>query len=784
MRFSFRRKPEPRWIDTPDFAWVPDEPFDLTPSNDRAPSNDSEPPSRKPAEAQKTEPAASEPPKPEAPEPAACRPTAYGPNAFAPAAFRAPFVERRTHQADAQPFGKRRATDKPAAQPDMPASDMSVPDLGDLSEAGRLGGFAPAEESFSAERETPPAEPAAAEMPHAPAPSAEYEAEQPQDTDSEEPRDGETEDEYEPEERSPLMAALHGHSLLLARLLIGLAQGFGLFVLIRSRDAGVMPGADPYLFSGLALATLLAPLVLIEGLGEISAILLLAWTGVVAAGLTGLGLYHHWRIQGHDLGHPGFALIILCGLILFIAQAMMRTWLNERGHKRAYRIAFEAGWTLAARLAVWIAITGTAWAFLGTGGTLINWLRPQGVDIGIDPAIITMPLVGVISAFALHVTADRSMLMRRARTLLMSLATVSLPLMVGVGVSLLVANFTRSPVPAPLLMACAVLLVIAINASYRGYGARSRFQRWPEFAAAFVILALTAVAAAGLSARVGQYGWTALRVYACATVIVLTCYGILYGGAALISIGGGRWMQRLEPANFMMAFALIAGCIALATPLADPVQIAANAQAARLKDGLVEPAAFDFGWLRGQGLRFGHVALEEMTGGPLTGFSPEVARDAAITLSTAPDSAAPTPTEIGANITVRTPGARLPNALLAQDWTAQKDSVPPCLTVAALSCDAWFMDLDGDGRNEILLVYGNDAHWWASVMKPFGDQWRAVATLTSPPCGGSLSAMRAGEMAPTDPLPGWRDLWVAGERLRLKPTDGPGADCSTLDFRQ
>ena len=53
------------------------------------------------------------------------------------------------------------------------------------------------------------------------------------------------------------------------------------------------------------------------------------------------------------------------------------------------------------------------------------------------------------------------------------------------------------------------------------------------------------------------------RIYGCAVTIALTCYGILYGGAALISAQGGRWMQQVEPANFAMAFTLILGCAAL-----------------------------------------------------------------------------------------------------------------------------------------------------------------------------------------------------------------------------
>ena len=57
--------------------------------------------------------------------------------------------------------------------------------------------------------------------------------------------------------------------------------------------------------------------------------------------------------------------------------------------------------------------------------------------------------------------------------------------------------------------------------------------------------------------------------------------------------------------------------------------------------------------------------------------------------------------------------ARLPAALLARDWS-QCAGVPPCLTKPAMACDAFFPDLDGDGRDEILLAYGNDARWWAA----------------------------------------------------------------------
>ncbi len=707
MRFSFHRKQEPRWIDAPDFAWVPDQPFDFVPSNDARPE---------PVAPEKKEPTASD-------------------NA------------RREPQAAS-------ASETPDDKPDDSA--LQAPDLD----------IAPGEDWPFAAPSTPP---------HVDAPAPDLKPE---------PAASVLPDEAPlrlHEESVPVAGTKH--SLLLPRLAIGLAQGLGLYLLLKSRGAGMFPGQDPYLFSALALAGLFAPLVALEGLGDIALALLLPWTGAVAFGLAGLGIYHHWRLTGQagESGYPGLALIMLCAITLFVAQALMRTWLCPRGHKRAYRAAFAAGWSLAARALVWMTITAIAWAFLGMCHSLMNALRPHGITTPFDPALVTLPLVGAISAVALHTTAGRSLLMRRIRSLLTALAGTMLPLMVGVGVALALAHIFRAPVPAAMLLGAAALLVIGINANRRGYTTPKRLRHWPELAAAFLILALTALAAAALYARVEQYGFTTLRVYAGALTALLACYGILYGGAALVCVGGGSWMRQVEPANFAMALVVIAGALALASPLGDPARLASLNQLHRLQSGQVSPGQFDFGWLRGQGLRFGHDALRIMTGGPRTGFGMEAARDAAITLSTAPDLPAATPTEIGANIAVRTPDARLPSSLLAQDW-AGVDHAPPCLTTAAVACDAWFMDLDGDGQDEILLVWGNNNHWWASAMKQQGGQWRAAANLASPPCRGSLAAMRAGDMHTTPALYDWRDLWVAGTRLRLKPTNNSLPDCGALNF--
>jgi hypothetical protein len=247
---------------------------------------------------------------------------------------------------------------------------------------------------------------------------------------------------------------------------------------------------------------------------------------------------------------------------------------------RGYRALFVSTWSLAARLTVWAAVAATLSAFLAALTILVGWPRFAGLHIAFAPALLIMPLMGLGGALAMHRTAGHASLMRRARGLLLAVATAMLPLMVGVGLVFLAADVLRWRVPAAMLLAGALFLVIGINASYRGQGARGRARRWLEFAAALLVAVLTALAAVALAARIGQHGWTAPRVYAAAATLVLAGYGVLYGGAAFASIAGGRWMERIEPANSIMAAVVIAAAAALIT-LTDPARIAPEGRAAQ-----------------------------------------------------------------------------------------------------------------------------------------------------------------------------------------------------------
>jgi hypothetical protein len=139
------------------------------------------------------------------------------------------------------------------------------------------------------------------------------------------------------------------------------------------------------------------------------------------------------------------------------------------------------------------------------------------------------------------------------------------------------------------------------------------WRRRLELAGALLLLPLALCAAIALPARIAQLGYTAPRVIAMACVLMLSAYAVSYACAALISLSGGRWMERIEHINLAMAFVALSLVAALASPLADPVRLAVASQNWRIMQAKVAPEAFDFTYLRNGGLRFGHDVLTQLS---------------------------------------------------------------------------------------------------------------------------------------------------------------------------
>ena len=532
--------------------------------------------------------------------------------------------------------------------------------------------------------------------------------------------------------------------LFLPRMLVGLIQGAWLTLLFTAR-----PEMDPFVFSAALMVSLFAPLLLLSGMGRARVAPLLLWTIFAGVGLAGAGYYHHWRTLTSDSGHPGFALIGLTALFLFIGQALVEARAGD------YAAHYRSAWRLAIRVFICAAITALVWAAAGAG---TGWMRAHYPTLPYDVFII--PIVALGTALAAQLTGDRVLgVLQTGTVFVFSIALVPMLLLTMAVVGLGAANIWQPSLAVSLSLGFGVIL--CINASYGdGTSMRPYWRRRSEFAGALVLLPLALIAGMALAVRVAQHGWTDSRIFAAAAVLMLAGYALAYAGSALISLGGGGWMQRIEGCNLAMAFAGLMLVGVLASPIADPVRLAVDAQRFRLDQHRVTADAFDYVWLRDHGLRFGREALNRMAASK---DQPLVARGAFVALNAPPAGLRPAPTEIGANI--HTYSGKLPAALLKHDWSTTPGA-PPCLTNASLTCDGFFADIDGDGRDEIILAYGSDANWWASVMKQDSAAgWRVAGTLAAPSCPGGLTALRAGQFALVQPNNNWRDLVVGGVRV-------------------
>jgi hypothetical protein len=545
------------------------------------------------------------------------------------------------------------------------------------------------------------------------------------------------------------------------RIAIGAAQGLLFFALVHTRALNQWPGGDPWLFTALVLVGPFVPLLLLEGIGVIAPRRLLPFAGIAAGALAGLGWYHHWRLDGAEHNPSALWLLGLCALALVIVQAALHA--RERGDswRVPYADLFTASWTLAARLFFWALLT-----LAGAGLLTLAHLPVLEGDAR------ALALLALVSALAFQ--AARPRIVEAIRLALVAAAILLLPMACAMALVFISIAFAQGAVTLAWLLPVLGALTLAISASH-GDGAalvRSPWRGGFEVFGSILALVLAIIALLALDTRVAALGWTSARVCAAIAVAFFLAYGAGYTAAAIVALWRDGTMRLLEKVNVVMGGALLVTAIALASPLADPLRLASEAQVARLELGHADVGGFDFGNLQRDGARFGAAALSRLAGS----LYPDISRAAAA--ARGPDAAPLPAREVGPNITLRTPGAQLPATLLARDWSPVL-GVPGCLSTPRESCDAWFRDLNGDGRQEILLASGGETRWWVAVMQADeAGRWSLAGRLASG-CGATLTNLRAdlraGRFDTLSALPGWNELSIAGNKVAAGV---PEAGCS------
>jgi len=580
--------------------------------------------------------------------------------------------------------------------------------------------------------------------------------------------------------------------LALARLAAGALQGLALYLLYRWADDKVWPATDPHWLAPLALVFLFVPLLFVQGAGTLRLRTLVPWLVGVTALLAALGWYNVWRswpAPGGGLTVTDdamtFGLLSATFVGLFIAQALVLAGDAERRFIAPYPAYFESATKLAVQFAATVAFVLVFWGVLWLGAVLFNLIKLDFLETLIEKDWFAIPATTLAAAAAIHVTDVRARLWTGIRTVALTLLSWLLPLM-----TLIAAGFTASLLftglaplwatrsAAGLLLSAAGVVVILLNTAFQDGSPehnRARIFRYAEFVAGLVLVPLVTLAAYAVWLRVAQYGWTVERVVTAATILIALCYTTGYAAAALLSLSGGAWMRLVAPVNVATAFAVIAVLLALFTPLGDPARLSVASQVARLKAGSVSAKAFDYGYLKSQGGRYGHdalVAISTADFGAATTVVHDQAKTALIDTILPPATIKlAKPADLVANVAVYPKGAKLPDTFVKQDWHAENfvpgAYVSDCLRLADAKCDAILLDLDGDGRNEIFITDNIGQGGIAELYREDANgHWTRAGQTIIPTCAKVADGLRNGQFTLAAPL--YRDVALGEVVLQVE----------------
>lgn len=579
-------------------------------------------------------------------------------------------------------------------------------------------------------------------------------------------------------------ASLGGaRGLAAVRLGIGLIQGLLLYGLYRSAtpsDALTWPATNPPLFAALVLTCAFAPVMLLAGVGRLSAKGLAIW-GMVAAVVLALLGWHDAAQQASDHFRPPylrFPVVAFSAAALFIAHHLIVPAAASRRWIADFDDYFDTAWKAGVQLVLSLGFTGAFWLLLFLGAALFRVIGLSFLSDLIEKEWFSIPVTCLVFAVAVQLTDVRAGLIRGVRTVaLMLLSWLLLVITVLVAGFLIALPFTgldglwKTGSATALVLSAAAALIILINTAYQD----GREDNLPPVVlrvavrvAAVLLTPLVLIAVWGLSLRIGQHGLTPDRIIASACALVGAVYAAGYGWAALSPLWRKTsWMKPLERTNVAAAVLTVGVILALFSPLLDPARLSVGDQMARLKRGAVSAAQFDYGFLRFEAGKAGRAALADLA----------KSRDAEIARRAKAAQASDNRYDFkqqDATIPPRTPHVAVWPAdasLPAGFVIPARPGDPRYECEASAKCLATARDLNGDGKAEVLLA---DRYRIALFAQGADGVWTHQGDYRIAFCGSGADvaadpreALKAPQTAPV--ASPWPDLSTPRGGARFQP---------------
>ncbi len=601
------------------------------------------------------------------------------------------------------------------------------------------------------------------------------------------------------------LADQRAYTTVFIRLTIGLLQGLVLYLLYRAGNSDAWPATNAVIFPSLLLAFSLVPVLAISGLSHLTLKSLLKWIVVATIICLGLGYYDGWR----NIGVPSLffsrgssttfypsPFVVWFGIAgFFIAHALVLAAAHDHKKIASYSSYFETAWTLLIQIAFSLVFVGVLWLVLWLGVNLFKLINLLFLDRLVQQSWFVIPVTAFAFACAVHLTDVRPAIVRGIRYLLLVLLSWLLPialLLIGgflcslpfTGLTLL---WSTKHATAILLSACAALIIF-INAAFQNGQIANEvpsFLRVCARAACLLLIPTVAIAVYALSLRVGDHGWTTDRIIAACCLFVATSYALGYSFAACQT---KSWLSNIAPVNIFAAFSILVIVLALFFPILDPARVSVASQLAALESGKISADKFDYRYLRFQGKRFGNDALRQLEVSNTSKDSNLIRERAKETLALtdrySTNQIVLTSDEIIANITVWPKQNQLPISFTTTQWGHSRSNwqVPDCLWQRHAKCDAFLIDFNGEGKNQVLVIESAASSGYRSraiVFEQAADtKWEPTARFPDliGKCPNFIDELKAGNYS-LEPSKK-KDLKVSGVTFAADSVTDRQIDCS------
>lgn len=477
------------------------------------------------------------------------------------------------------------------------------------------------------------------------------------------------------------------------------------------------------------------------------------WLHAALASLLVLGLasWIGWNLGGGAKDLEQSPLLMPFSISMAIAVFVSLPWWQFRlqhGHWRApYAALFERAWQNGLTLALALAFTGLTWLLLWLWAALfalvdIHFFR----DLFRENAFIALA-TGTLFGFGVLIGRTQHRAIQMTRQVLFAVGRGLLPLLAFIAVIFVISlPFTgldalwRTRSAASLLLTLSLLLVVFVNAVYQHDSEQPPYPRWLRRLVEASLVVLPVYAALSLYAmglRISQYGWTPERFWGLLVAVLVAGYALGYAFSAVRP--RTPWLQRIEPVNRWMCWAVLGLGLLANTPLLDPMRISVASQLARMHDNPAAIRMKDADDLRYKFGRRGVEALQGLLDDPR--FSKDARARSIITTALAKQSRYDGSGDDNGVHGIRELAVLQQHVKVAKgspapdpDWwqavLARKLDARECLDMDT-SCVALRRDLNADGVDDMLLCtlrsYGGPQ---CQVHTRRGADWVDAGTVT------------------------------------------------------